>query len=60
MITDTENDSDNDGIHDDIDECPETLPDTTVNEVGCEIEVLNEINFYPNPTCRVGIKVDFI
>ena len=50
VIPDPENDSDNDGIHDDIDECPKTLPNTTVNEVGCEIDVSNEINFYPNPT----------
>ena len=50
VITDPENDSDNDGVHDDIDQCAETPPNTKVDEVGCEIEVSNDINYYPNPT----------
>jgi hypothetical protein len=50
VIPDPENDSDNDGVEDEIDECPETPLNTTVDEVGCKIEVSNEINYHPNPT----------
>ena len=43
-------DDDEDGISNDNDQCPNTPAGSSVNEFGCEIEVSDEINYYPNPT----------
>jgi beta-glucanase (GH16 family) len=43
-------DDDADGISNDNDQCPNTPTGSSVDEFGCEIEVSNKINYYPNPT----------
>jgi hypothetical protein len=43
-------DDDEDGISNDVDQCPNTPAGSAVDEVGCEIDVSNEISSYPNPT----------
>ena len=48
--TDTVEDDDNDGVNNDIDRCPDTSSDAIVDENGCEINISEKIEFYPNPT----------
>jgi len=38
-VVDPDTDSDNDGVNDDIDQCPNTLPETEVDLVGCALPI---------------------
>ncbi|HUU47659.1 MAG TPA: hypothetical protein VMW55_02625 [Nitrosopumilaceae archaeon] len=47
-------DVDSDGIPDELDKCPDTPPQTMVNEFGCEITVAGELLSINSPALVIG------